>query len=93
MKKFDDVEIEKDTKIISVKYINIEGYDCRCEVWNWDGVIADSLIFYKYDFKKPYEISVIKIIESYINENYDDSKHTLKIDGNYIFFNYNFEIQ
>ena len=25
MKKFDDVEIEKDTKIISVKYINIEG--------------------------------------------------------------------
>ena len=58
-----------------------------------DGVIADSLIFYKYDFKKPYEISVIKIIESYINENYDDSKHTIKTDGNYIFFNYNFEIQ
>ena len=90
MKKFEGVKIDADTNVFSTNYIKVQGYDCRHEVWGWDGITAQSLIFYKFDFEKPYKINVISLIEEFINEDFDKSKHTLKISGDYIFFNYNF---
>ncbi len=90
MKKFENVLIEKDTTILSSEFIKIQGFDCKHEVWKWDGIKAESLVFYKYDFDEPYEKNILKIVENYIHDNYQSSKHTIKTSGDYIFFNYNF---
>ena len=47
MKKFEGVKIEKDK---FSQHIKIKNYDCRQEVWQWDGIQAQSLIFCKSDF-------------------------------------------
>ena len=90
MKKFEGVKIEADTKVFSTNYIKIKEDDCRHEVWKWDGITAQSLIFYKFDFKEPYESHVLSLVKEFLNEDFDDSQHTLKTSGDYIFFNYNF---
>lgn len=90
MKKFEGVKIEKDTKVFSTQYIKVQNYDCRHEVWEWDGIKAESLIFCKSDFKEPVEENILSICEEHIGEDFDDSKHTFKPSGDFVFFNYNF---
>ena len=90
MKKFEGVKIEKDRKVLSTQYIKVNNYDCRHEVWQWDGIQAQSLIFCKSDFKEPVEENILSICEEHIVEDFDDSKHTFKQSGEYVFFNYNF---
>lgn len=90
MKKFDSVKTEKDTKVLSTQYIKVKNYDCRYEVWEWDGITAQSLIFCKSDFKEPIEDNILSICEEYIGEEFDGSKHTFKTSRDYVFFNYNF---
>ena len=51
MKKFDRVKIESNTKIHLIDYININSFDCRHEIWSWDGIKGESLIFCTKDFK------------------------------------------
>ena len=91
MKKFSKIIPEVDTKIISVDYINLNGFDSRHEVWSWDGIMGESLIFCKKDFKNP-EIEVLSIVENYIKEKFNEKKHTIKIKDDFVFFNYNFEV-
>ena len=43
--KFKNVSIESDTKINAIKYLNLDGTDCRYEFWEWDVIEAESLIF------------------------------------------------
>tara|TARA_B100001094_G_scaffold98542_1_gene94755 strand:- start:874 stop:1152 length:279 start_codon:yes stop_codon:yes gene_type:complete len=91
MKKFSNISPEFDTKILSIDYINIDGFDSRHETWSWDGIKGESLIFCKKDFKYP-EREVLSIVEKYIDEKFNTKKHTIKIKENFVFFNYNFEI-
>ena len=35
--KFKNVSIESDTKIHAIKYLNLDGMDCRYEFWGWGG--------------------------------------------------------
>jgi len=91
MKKFSNIIAEVDTKIISIDYINLNGFDSRHEVWSWDGIMAESLIFCTNDFKNP-ENEVLSIVEKYIKEKFNEKKHTIKIKGDFVFFNYNFEV-
>ena len=91
MKKFDRVKIEADTKIHLIDYIKINCFDCRHEIWSWDGIKGESLIFCTKDFKNP-KNEVQKIVETYINEEFDEKKHTFKIKDEYVFFNYNMKV-
>ena len=61
------------------------------EIWSWDGIKGESLIFCTKDFKNP-KNEVQKIVETYINEEFDEKKHTFKIKDEYVFFNYNMEL-
>ncbi|WP_395803981.1 hypothetical protein [Daejeonella sp.] len=42
--KFKNIVIESDTKIHAIKYLNLDGTDCRYEFWEWDGVEAESFV-------------------------------------------------
>ena len=56
MKKFDKVKIEADTKTHLIDYIKINCFDCRHEIWSWDGIKGESLIFCTKDFKNPKKV-------------------------------------
>ena len=91
MKKFRNVIPEIDTKLHSIVYKKIDGFDSRHEIWTWDGIMGESLIFCKKDFKNP-ESDVLSIVEKYINEKFKTKNYTIKIKDDFVFFNYNFEI-
>jgi hypothetical protein len=91
MKKFDRVKIEADTKIHLIDYIKINCFDCRHEIWSWDGIKGESLIFCTKDFKNP-KNEVLKIVETYVNEKFDEKKHTFRIKDEFVFFNYNMKV-
>jgi hypothetical protein len=91
MKKFNKISLDTDTKIHNVDYKKIDGFDSRHEIWSWDGIMGESLIFCKKDFKNP-EKEVLSIVEKYINEKFNTKKHTIKIKDDFVFFNYNMEI-
>tara|TARA_B110000879_G_scaffold143212_1_gene186205 strand:+ start:1955 stop:2236 length:282 start_codon:yes stop_codon:yes gene_type:complete len=78
MKKFSKIIPEVDTKIISIDYINLNGFDSRHEVWSWDGIMGGSLIFCKKDFKNP-ESEVLSILENYIKEKFSEKNIQLRL--------------
>ena len=53
MKKFSKISLDTDTKIHNIDYKKIDGFDSRHEIWSWDGIMGESLIFCKKDFKNP----------------------------------------
>ena len=44
-KKFKNLTTDSDTKIIFRKDMAVNGLDAIHEQWNWDGIVAESLIF------------------------------------------------
>jgi hypothetical protein len=48
-KKFNNIPIEEDTKILFQKQGKLGGYDIRYEIWSWDRIEAESFIFSNED--------------------------------------------
>lgn len=86
--KFQNVMLDKDTKIISAKYIKIGEFDAKIEKWFWEGIDAKSLIFLKADVKHLSNQELINIIRQ---ETAIESNFTFKDTGEYLFFNYDFK--
>jgi hypothetical protein len=91
--KFKNIRIESDTKIHAIKYLNLDGTDCRYEFWEWDGVEAESLIFCTPDLKEVTEGYFQKLIELISNTNAAaPGKFTSKSDPEYTYLNFNFTV-
>lgn len=43
--KFDDVPVEKDTRILFRHPVKFGKYDVLYEMWSWEGIQAESIIF------------------------------------------------
>mgnify|MGYP000494154130 CR=1 FL=1 len=43
--KFDGVPVEEDTRILSRRKAKLGKFDVLYEKWNWEGILAESLIF------------------------------------------------
>ena len=93
MKKFDNVPVEKDTRILFRKVRKLGEYDVLYEIWSWDGINAESIIFADDD--------VTGLEDSEIEEIVKKSKFykkgsgiTLKrAESGYTFVNFNFEVE
>jgi hypothetical protein len=44
-KKFDDVPVDKDTRILFRHPARLGKYDVLYEMWSWEGIEAESIIF------------------------------------------------
>ena len=44
-KKFDSVPVEVDTKILSSNVSKLGKYDVLYQLWSWDGINGESLVF------------------------------------------------
>lgn len=47
--KFDSVPLDNETLIVGQNEVVIDGYDALHQVWNWEGITAESLIFLSAD--------------------------------------------
>ena len=59
--KFKNISVEDDTKILSRKEVNLGDYDVIHEVWVWEGIHAESYIFFSVDINDLNEEEILKL--------------------------------
>jgi len=88
--KFGRVPIEKDTRILYRKEVQIGNYDILYEKWNWEGIKAESFIFASDDISGltdeqiEQEARKSQLVKG-------ESQITLKRSKEFTFVNFNFE--
>ena len=82
--KFKNIPVDEDTRIISREQIKIEDYDAIHEKWFWDGINADSYVFFNEDIKGLNEEEVLRLANK--------EGATYKKSDRYTFVNFNFEV-
>jgi hypothetical protein len=88
--KFKDIPVEEDTKIILRFETKIEDYEVVYEKWYWDGIYAESIIFFNDDVAELNE----EQIKNQVTQNTvllkDNSQMTFKRLEKHTFVNFNF---
>lgn len=88
--KFKDIPVEQDTQIIKSVEARIEQYDVVYQKWNWDGIQAESVIFFNEDVagldedQIKHEVALCKTLVK------EGSQMTYKKGDDYTFVNFNF---
>ena len=82
--KFKNIPVDEGTTIISREQIKVGDYDAIHEKWFWDGVYADSYVFFNKDLKGLSEEEVLKLANK--------EGTTYKKLDRYTFVNFNFEV-
>lgn len=88
--KFKDLPIEKDTQIILSTVAKIEDYDVVYQKWIWDGITAESVIFFNEDIVGLTEEQIKKEVTLCTAMVKENSQMTFKKVDNYTFVNFNF---
>lgn len=82
MEKFKDINADPDTIIQSYQFLKIDKIDCKHEMWVWDGIEAESLIFCTNELESTDEMGngvdygdyALGIV--YDGEKYDEVRHS-----------------
>jgi len=88
--KFKDLPVEEDTQIILSIEAKIADYDVVYQKWNWDGIFAESVIFYNDDVADLNEEQIkheVALCTALVKEN---TQMTYKKGEKYTFVNFNF---
>ena len=83
--KFKNIPVDEGTRIISREQIKIGDYDVIHEKWFWDGIYADSYVFFNEDIKDLNEEDILKLT------NQIQQFSTYKKLDTYTFVNFDFE--
>lgn len=88
--KFKDIPVESDTQIILSTKAKIADYDVVYQKWHWDGIYAESVIFFNEDIAELNEDQIkheVALCTALVKEN---SQLTYKKGDKYTFVNFNF---
>ncbi len=88
--KFKDLPVEEDTQIITSVEAKIENYDVVYQKWNWDGIIAESVIFLNEDVAELTEDQIKKEVALCTAMVKENSQMTYKKGDKNTFVNFNF---
>ncbi len=91
MEKFKNVGSDPDTKIISRNPIKIQNYDALHEVWFWDGIKGESIIFVAKDVEELSEEAITELISSNVQDIKLSDITISKANSEFTFVNFNFE--
>ena len=87
--KFTNIPVEPDTNIEFSSPMKWDGLDIVYQKWSWDGISAESIIFFSEDVKEMDD----RALEEEIREGplvRKDSQMTIKRDEEFTFVNFNF---
>ncbi|MAM29323.1 MAG: hypothetical protein CMC13_09895 [Flavobacteriaceae bacterium] len=88
--KFKDLPLEEGTQIISSMEANIEDYEVVHQKWYWDGIHAESIIFFNEDVATLSEEQIKKEVTLCTAIVKEGSQMTFKKGDKYTFVNFNF---
>jgi hypothetical protein len=88
--KFKDLPVEEDTQIITSVEAKIEDYDVVYQKWYWDGIYAESIIFFNDDVADLTEDQIKKEVAQCTALIKENSQMTFKRLEKYTFVNFNF---
>lgn len=89
MNKFDNLKTESDTILLLREPSTFHGFDVKMEVWIYEGIQAQSVIFYK----KEVENVTDEDFKNMIKEHYKTESVTLsRTDSEYVILNFDFVI-
>lgn len=93
MEKFKDIILDPDTTLLHQQFIKIDNIDCKYEIWIWDGIEAESLIFCTNELESTEELYLKTLILKFLDKtDCNDVKFTYKSNKGYTFLNFNFKI-
>lgn len=94
MEKFKDINADPDTIIQSYQFLKIDKIDCKHEMWVWDGIEAESLIFCTNELESTEESYLKRLLLKFLNRSSNDEiEITSKYTGDYTYLNFNFKIK
>ena len=77
--RFDEITLEKDTKLTNRTPTYYDGKEIMYETWSWDGLPCESYIFCREDFKDEYRLEL---------EKQKKHKSGFSIGAKYVFVNF-----
>ena len=92
MSKFQNVPVEEDTRIHFEKETTVGKLEALYQVWSWDGVRAESLVFQNADVESLSDDDVQSIVEEHLKDLIqEDAGMTIsRSDSGFTFVNFNF---
>jgi len=91
VRKFEDIPVESDTVIRREKETKVADKDAMWNFWSWEGIFAESLIFYSDDVADLND----EALEAFVKEHTDaipETSVTIRRRDKYTFVNYNFRL-
>jgi hypothetical protein len=89
--KFNQVMVEKDTRILKKSLIKINEIDARQEVWSWEGIRGCSVIFVSEEVQAFEHETLWQMVAETLKIDVTQS-NTIKRQDDYTFVNYGFEV-
>lgn len=91
--KFANVPMESDTRLLTQADAQVKGIDALYQIWIWEGITAESLIFANADVADLDELALKALVSDSIyakNESIDKMTYSQSQTG-YTFINFNFK--
>lgn len=90
--KFKNVPLEEDTRLLSQKIIYLSKFEVLHQIWRWDGIKGESIIFADEDVKDLSENDIKGLLRNSKFLHDKDSSLTFSQKGNgFTFLNFNFD--
>jgi hypothetical protein len=88
--KFDGVPVEKDTRILFRQTAKFGKYDVLYEMWSWEGIKAESIIFETDDVSDMTDEELEKEVRQSPLVNKDSAVTIKRLAEGFTFVNFNF---
>ena len=89
--KFDAVPLEKDTNVLFELNATLDDYDVLYQMWNWDGITAESFIFLSSDIVHLTDEEVQILAKSSPMIKADSELTLVRHSDGFTFVNFNFK--
>lgn len=90
-RKFINVPLESDTRILFEQETIVEGYDALYQWWFWDMFIGESLIFSNDDVEDLTDQEIEKVVRTLPIAKEGSAMTLNRSDSGFTFCNFNFE--
>ena len=90
-KKFENVPVEKDTKILFRQEARLGKFEVMYEMWSWEGVSAESLIFASGDVAEMTDQELEQEVRKSPLVKKDSEMTVKRLDVGFTFVNFNSE--
>ncbi len=90
-KKFSNVPVEEDTRILFRKEARFGEYDVLYEMWSWEGITAESIIFANDDVEDMTDNELEQEVRKSPLVKKESEMTIKRLDAGFTFVNFNFE--